>query len=337
MRIEQYFLMIDYSLWELILNGDSPVPTRVVEGVLQPVAPTTDEQKLSRKNELKAHGTLLMALPDKHQLKFNSHKDAKTLMEAIEKSQSSSPQLDNKDLKQIDVDDLEEMDLRWQMAMLTIRARRFFQKTCRNLGANGPISIGFDMSKVKCYNCHRKGHFSRECRSPKNSKRNRSYDWSYQVDVEPANYALIAFLSSSSSFDNEHVETSIPTATPKSTSLKPASSGKRRNKKACFVCKSVDHLIKDCDYHAKKMAQPTTRNHAHRVLIQSKPVSITAVRPVSVVVPQIKVTQPRHANPIVTMTNSPIRRHITRSPSLKTSSSPPRVTAVKAPVVSAAQ
>nr|GEW98817.1 ribonuclease H-like domain-containing protein [Tanacetum cinerariifolium] len=85
MRIEQYFLMTNYSLWEVILNGDSPVPTRVIEGVLQPVAPTTAEQRLARKNELKAHGTLLIALPDKHQLKFNSHKDAKTLMEAIEK------------------------------------------------------------------------------------------------------------------------------------------------------------------------------------------------------------------------------------------------------------
>nr|GFB94945.1 ribonuclease H-like domain-containing protein [Tanacetum cinerariifolium] len=85
MRIEQYILMTDYSLWEVILNGDSPVPTRLVEGVAQPVAPTTVEQKLARKNELKPRGTLLMALPDKHQLKFNSHKDAKSLMEAIEK------------------------------------------------------------------------------------------------------------------------------------------------------------------------------------------------------------------------------------------------------------
>nr|GFB62691.1 hypothetical protein [Tanacetum cinerariifolium] len=233
MRIEQYFLMTDYSLWEVILNGDSLVPTRIVEGVAQQVAPTTVEQKLARKNELKARGTLLMALPDKHQLKFNSHKDAKTLMEAIEKrfggntetkkvqktqlkqqctesrnlafvsstpadstndlvsaavnvsavgtklsastllnvdslsnaiiysffaSQSSSPQLDNKDLKQIDADDLEEMDLKWHMAMLTMRARRFLQKTGRNLGANGPTSISFDMAKVECYNCHRKGH-----------------------------------------------------------------------------------------------------------------------------------------------------------------------------------
>nr|GEU33121.1 hypothetical protein [Tanacetum cinerariifolium] len=73
-RIEQYFLMTDYSLWEVILNGDSPAPTRVVEGVLQPVAPTTAEQRLARKNELKARGTLLMTLPDKHQLRFNTHK-----------------------------------------------------------------------------------------------------------------------------------------------------------------------------------------------------------------------------------------------------------------------
>nr|GEX85476.1 ribonuclease H-like domain-containing protein [Tanacetum cinerariifolium] len=52
---------------------------------------------------------------------------------------------DNEDLKQIDVDDLKDMDLRWQMAMLIMRARRFLQKTCRNLGANGLTSMGFDM------------------------------------------------------------------------------------------------------------------------------------------------------------------------------------------------
>nr|GEW73533.1 reverse transcriptase domain-containing protein [Tanacetum cinerariifolium] len=73
---------------ESFLNGDSPAPTRVVKGVLQPVSPTTAEQRLARKNELKAHSTLIMALPDKHQLKFNYHKDAKTLMEAIEKRRS---------------------------------------------------------------------------------------------------------------------------------------------------------------------------------------------------------------------------------------------------------
>nr|GFC57460.1 ribonuclease H-like domain-containing protein [Tanacetum cinerariifolium] len=54
----------------------------------------------------------------------------------------------------------------------TVRARRFLQRTGRNLGANGPTSKVFDMSKVECYNCHKKGHFARECRSPKDSRRN---------------------------------------------------------------------------------------------------------------------------------------------------------------------
>nr|GEU88767.1 ribonuclease H-like domain-containing protein [Tanacetum cinerariifolium] len=113
-------------------------------------------------------------------------------------SQSNSPQLDNDDLKQIVADDLEEMDLKWQMAMLTVRARRFLQRTGRNLGANGPTSMGFDMSKVECYNCHRKGRFVRECRSPKDTRRNGA------AEEESTNYALMAFTSScSSSSDNE--------------------------------------------------------------------------------------------------------------------------------------
>nr|GEV01473.1 hypothetical protein [Tanacetum cinerariifolium] len=212
--------MTDYSLWEVILNGDSLASIRVINGVLRPVAPTTVEHQLAKKNELKAHGTLRMALPDKHQLKFNTHKDAKTLMEAIEKrfggntetkkvqktllkqqyenfTSSSSESLDQIHdrlqkliisaaasvsavsakipvfaLLNIDADDLEEIDLKWQMAMLTVRARRFLQRTGRNLRANGPTSMGFDMSKVECYNFHRKGHFAKECRSPKDIRRN---------------------------------------------------------------------------------------------------------------------------------------------------------------------
>ncbi|GKD55823.1 hypothetical protein Tco_1289210 [Tanacetum coccineum] len=85
MRIEQYFLMTDYALWEVIVNGDSPPPKRTVDGVEQTYPPTTAEEKLARKNELKARGTLLMALPNEHQLKFNTYKYAKTLIKAIEK------------------------------------------------------------------------------------------------------------------------------------------------------------------------------------------------------------------------------------------------------------
>nr|GEY28572.1 reverse transcriptase domain-containing protein [Tanacetum cinerariifolium] len=150
-------------------------------------------------------------------------------------SQSTNPQLDNEDLKQIDVDDLEEMDLRWQMAMLTMRARRFLRKTGRNLGDNRVTTMAFDMSKVECYNGHRKGHFTRECRSPKDTRRTGgaephrrttlvetstsnalvsqcdgigSYDWSYQAEEEPANFGLMA-IPSLSSFDNKVQSCSI--------------------------------------------------------------------------------------------------------------------------------
>nr|GEX22139.1 hypothetical protein [Tanacetum cinerariifolium] len=375
-----------------------------------------------------------MALPDKHQLKFNIHKDAKSLMEAIEKrfggnketkkvqktllkqqyenfngtssesldqiharlqklisqleihgesiSQEDinmkflrslpSPQLDNEDLKQIDADDLEEMDLKWQMTMLTMRARRFPQRTGRNLGANGTTAIGFDMSKVECYNCHRRGHFARECRSPRDNRNQHtsrrtvlvevstsnalvshcdgvgSYDWSFQADEEPTNYVLMEFTSSGSSrtglgYDNQvfnsqvfdcddmnsfESDDSVPTtpvhysdappasetipnvtsdsedeSEPKSVSnqkepsfvqttehVKPPRASVKTNehpkqaknlrkdnqksrghqhswnRKACFVCKSLNHLIKDYDYYKKQMVQKPVWNHAIRTL-----------------------------------------------------------------------
>nr|GFB90314.1 ribonuclease H-like domain-containing protein [Tanacetum cinerariifolium] len=73
------------------------------------------------------------------------------------------------------------------------------------------------------------------------------------------------------------------------------------------------------------------------VFTQSKPVFNTAVRPVSAALPKLNVTRPRYAHPVVTKSKSPIKRHITNSPSPKTSKSSPRVNAVKTLVVSATQ
>ncbi|GJR29932.1 ribonuclease H-like domain-containing protein [Tanacetum coccineum] len=335
----------------IILNGNK-VLKRTVGEVEQEYKPTSAKEKQNMKrNDMKARGTLLMALPNKDQLKFHSYKDAKLLMEAIKKryggnkeskkvqrtllkqqyenflgssseimdqtfdrnkkeiktislddlynnlkiyeleltgssstsqnlqnvsfvssdstnsnsstneadntaygvsaahtqsnptsgdnlsdamicaflaSQPNSPQLAQEDLEQIDPDDLEEMDLQWEMAMLTIRARKFIKRTIRKLDVNGQ-RVGFDRSKVECYNCHKNGHFARECRAPRNQENrgrenNRrtvtvetptenalvaqdgigGYDWSYQAEEEhPTNYALMAYTSSGSSSSSD--------------------------------------------------------------------------------------------------------------------------------------
>ncbi|GJY88762.1 ribonuclease H-like domain-containing protein [Tanacetum coccineum] len=109
------------------------------------------------------------------------------------------------------------------VAMLTMRVKRFLKKTGRNLNFNGKETIGFDKTMVECYNCHRRGHFARECKALRNQgNRNGNsprriipvetpanalvvqdgiggYDWSYQAEEGPTDFALMAHLSSGSS------------------------------------------------------------------------------------------------------------------------------------------
>nr|GFB12027.1 hypothetical protein [Tanacetum cinerariifolium] len=150
-------------------------------------------------------------------------------------SQPNTPQLAKEDLEQMDPDDLEEMDLYWEMAMQTIRARRFMKRTGRSLDMN-VRRIGFDKTKVECFDCHKNGYFARECRALRNQdNRGREYgrttvlvetptenaliaqdgiggyNWSYQVkDETPTNYAFMAFTYSRSSASSDS-ETYEPT------------------------------------------------------------------------------------------------------------------------------
>ncbi|GKD41080.1 hypothetical protein Tco_1261287, partial [Tanacetum coccineum] len=84
MRMEQYLTFTDHALWEVIVNGDSVSPIASASVSAEgPIPPKTVEQKLARKNKLKAKSTLMLAIPDEHLLKFHACKDAKPLWEAI--------------------------------------------------------------------------------------------------------------------------------------------------------------------------------------------------------------------------------------------------------------
>ncbi|GJY93885.1 putative ribonuclease H-like domain-containing protein, partial [Tanacetum coccineum] len=310
-------------------NGATLPKKTMVKGVLTEIPITTAKEKAQRRLEVKARSTLMMGIPNEHQLKFNSIKDAKKLLEAVEKrfggnaatkktqrnllkqqyenfTAPSSKMLDqtfdrlqnlisqlelldeklsqedvnqkllrslspewntyavvwrNKiDLDTMSMDDLynnlkapnEAVNTAHRVSTASTQVNTANSINIDNLSdavicaffASQPNSpqlvhedlqqihpddieeIGFEManghSKVECYNCHKKGHFARECRTPRNqdnknkesSRRNvpveistptalvscdglSGYDWSDQAEEGP-NYALMTFLSSNS-------------------------------------------------------------------------------------------------------------------------------------------
>nr|GEV22368.1 hypothetical protein [Tanacetum cinerariifolium] len=156
------------------------------QGVETTIALVKVEEKAQRRLELKARSTLVMRIPNEHQLKFNSIKDKKSLLQVVEE-------------------------------------RRFLKNTGRKFYMNGNETIRFDKSKVECYNYHKKKHFARECNAPRSqdtkhkesTRRNvpvetsalaalvscdglGGYDWSDQAEDGPTNFALMAYSSTSS-------------------------------------------------------------------------------------------------------------------------------------------
>ncbi|GJS71302.1 putative ribonuclease H-like domain-containing protein [Tanacetum coccineum] len=125
---------------------------------------------------------------------------------------------DDEDLLQIDEDAMEEIDIRWQVAMITARIRKFMRKTGRPIDLKPKNGITFDKSKIECFNCQKLGHFARECRFAKyqenrangrkekkivaiedsNSKalvatdNNEEIDWTKEFDAEPVTFAMMA-------------------------------------------------------------------------------------------------------------------------------------------------
>nr|GEU60603.1 ribonuclease H-like domain-containing protein [Tanacetum cinerariifolium] len=195
-------------------------------------SPVTAEEKIKKKNDVKARSMLLMALPNEHLMTFKQYKDAKSLFAAIETRLVALE--DCKSASYLSTNSTNEVHTAYgvctastqsspastQLAPLSMRAKRFFHKTRKNITINASDKASFYKSKVECYNYHKMGYFTKECRGPRNQdSRNRyqdsfrrmvhveespskamvaingvGFDWSYMAEDEvPKNMALMAF------------------------------------------------------------------------------------------------------------------------------------------------
>ncbi|GKF11400.1 hypothetical protein Tco_0049326, partial [Tanacetum coccineum] len=164
MRMEQYRTHTDYALWEVIMNGDAPdVASASAEG---PIPPKTVEQRLTKKNELKAKSTLLLAIPDEHLLKFHGIKDAKTLWEAIKtrfggnkESKKMQKTILKRQYENFTASRLEGLDKTYDRFQILISQLEIHVETLANALV---VQDGIG-----------------------------GYDWSYQAEEGPTNFALM--------------------------------------------------------------------------------------------------------------------------------------------------
>nr|GEV73758.1 hypothetical protein [Tanacetum cinerariifolium] len=325
-RIQQYLQHEHYALWEVIefrdsyevpINTTDTTTTTTTSGETGTKSGRTvtlnAEDMQKKKNDVKARTTLLICLPDEHQLQFKVEQDdlnqkfltslaPEWLMHTIVwrnrsdhdtmslakhssgnedgntacvltastnvptasasvatisqdtacayiTSQSSGFQIKFEDINQIDEDDIEEMDIKWNMALLSMWADKFWKRTGKKISIQGSDVAGFDKSKVECFNCYKTGHFARECRALRSQDRGRrdnfrqgskaeeqapkalmaidgvGWDWSYMAndgedhalvadEEAPTEFALMANTSTESKRSDKNKEGLGYTAVP---------------------------------------------------------------------------------------------------------------------------
>nr|GEV63298.1 hypothetical protein [Tanacetum cinerariifolium] len=411
MRIEQYFLMTDYSLWEVIINGDSPIPTVVIEGVVRPATILSADQKLARRSELKAR--------EKH---FGGNTETKKVQRTLLKQQFENFTED------VNLKFLRSLPSEWKTHTLIWRNKanieehslddlfnslRIYEAEVKHSSSPEEEPANFALMAISsssfasnnevqsCSKACSKAYDQLHSEYDKLTVEYRKYQidiLSYQAGLESVEARLVVYKqnesilqeninmlkneveSDSESFspsslsdisqpsgeyhavpppitcnfmppksdlvfhtapipietahsaftvqlspakpaqyishatrlmapiiedrvsdsEDESKPNDPQNATPKPTSSKTNGSGKRKNRKTCFVCRSVEHLIKDCNFNAKPKTSLTPRNYTHRgydkqyasstkkypqkhivsaaVLPKPKPVSVTTAR-----------------------------------------------------------
>nr|GEW29124.1 hypothetical protein [Tanacetum cinerariifolium] len=204
-RIQQYLHNKHYALWEVIEFGDSYVAPQEESGTSpasessakkkgRTVAITTEDMQ-KRRNDVKARTTLLLALPDEHQLRFSKYETAQELWGAILKTFLYEPEVQKKSesnsqnmafissantskKREVNTASIPTASTQVSPASADVAAASIsydiiLKKTEKKITIQGTDVAGFDKSKEECFNCHKMGHFARESRAPRSQDRGR--------------------------------------------------------------------------------------------------------------------------------------------------------------------